>query len=236
MIENGADVNAKDKDGVSALMLAASLGFIDMIDLLTSKGANTSDALIDAITIGQEDIAKSMIENGADVNAKNKYGFSALTLAASKGLIDTVNLLVVKGADTAEALLNAIVSGQETTAGILIEKGADVNANQRVVISALMLAASKGMINTVNLLVAKGADTAEALLNAISRGQEKTAGILIERGADVNAKNKYGVSALMLAASLRLTNTVNLLIAKGADTGDSDFFHNGNSFCDESLG
>ena len=76
---------------------------------------------------------------------------------------------------------------------------------------------------------------AEALLNAISRGQEKTAGILIERGADVNAKNKYGVSALMLAASLRLTNTVNLLIAKGADIGDSaDFFHNGNSCCDES--
>ena len=143
----------------------------------SAKGADSADALIDAITIGQEDIAKSMIENGADVNAKNKYGFSALTLAASKGLIDTVNLLVVKGADTAEALLNAI-----------------------------------------------------------SRGQEKTAGILIERGADVNAKNKYGVSALMLAASLRLTNTVNLLIAKGADTGDSDFFHNGNSFCDESLG
>ena len=72
--ERGANINAKDKDGKTVLMLA--------------------------IRCGETDIAKLLIEKGVNINAKdNKYGDTALMIASLRGDTDIVKLLLDKGAD-----------------------------------------------------------------------------------------------------------------------------------------
>lgn len=73
LIKNGADVNAKDKDGGTPLMLA-------------SLGSLNSDAV------------KALIKAGANVNAKNNEGFTPLMLAAIYNP-DALKILIKAGAD-----------------------------------------------------------------------------------------------------------------------------------------
>ena len=72
-IQRGADVNAKDADGLTSLMKASDEGHVDVVRLL--------------------------IERGADVNAANEEGWTALMYASSRGHVDVVRLLIERGAD-----------------------------------------------------------------------------------------------------------------------------------------
>ena len=139
LIDKGADVNAKDNDGRTALMAAAS------------KGSNEA--------------VKLLIEKGADVNATSNNGRTALMAAASKGSNEAVKLLIEKGADVnatsnngRAALMEAASKGSNEAVKLLIEKGADVNAKDNYGRTALMAAASKGSYEAVKLLIEKGAD------------------------------------------------------------------------------
>jgi ankyrin repeat protein len=55
--------------------------------------------LFDASYNGYLDIVKLLIENGADINAKNEYDYNSLMLASKNGFIDVVSLLINNGAD-----------------------------------------------------------------------------------------------------------------------------------------
>ncbi|MGO9568404.1 MAG: ankyrin repeat domain-containing protein [Desulfomonilaceae bacterium] len=68
----GADVNAKDNHGWTALMEAAKTGHLDVVKLL--------------------------LDEGADVNAKDNYGWTALKIAEEDGHKEIVELLKAHGA------------------------------------------------------------------------------------------------------------------------------------------
>ena len=75
------DINAKNKDGETALMLASSEGHLEMVKLLVENGANYTNALRLASREGHLEVVKYLIEKGADVNAKDNEGKTALDLA-----------------------------------------------------------------------------------------------------------------------------------------------------------
>jgi ankyrin repeat protein len=106
LLDQGASVNAKDKNGTTALDSAAIKGKVDVVRLLLDRGADVSaknnfgwTPLICAVMFGKVDIARLLLDKGAGVNAKDNNGFTALRWAAREGHADIARLLLNKGAD-----------------------------------------------------------------------------------------------------------------------------------------
>jgi ankyrin repeat protein len=119
-IEKGVDVNAATKGGSTALQFAASAGNVAMVKLLLAKGAdvnaattdggkvrkgpialNHQTALILAVPYGTPELLRTLIDAGAQVNAKDIRDMTPLMLAVSSETQnpDVVRLLLAKGSD-----------------------------------------------------------------------------------------------------------------------------------------
>jgi len=91
-IDDGADVNAKDKRGQTPLLNAAPpMGHKEIIELLIAKGADVNaktesgwNPLHRAAYYRHKEIVELLIAKGADVNAKDDTGDTPLDSAASK--------------------------------------------------------------------------------------------------------------------------------------------------------
>jgi ankyrin repeat protein len=131
LLEKGADPTLTTKDGNTALMLAAGVGFRDkntrgteaealealkvsIAAGLDLKQANTrgETALHGAANRGADTIVQFLVDNGADLNAKSKPGFTPLDVAMGKA---TIGQLPVPH-DSTVALLRKLGGVEGTTA------------------------------------------------------------------------------------------------------------------------
>src|SRR5207248_569371 len=101
------------------------------------------------------EMVKLLLENGADVDAKDYYGWTALHIAAESGDEALVRLLLDKGADPntkrtgfswaeSTALHIAAACGHEAVVDVLLEKGADIEIKNNEEETALHIAARNG--------------------------------------------------------------------------------------------
>ena len=97
LLELGADIEAKNYDGNTALMYAAFWGKTEMVNLLLKRGANIeakndngNTALMYAAYGGKTETVTRLLELGANIEAKDNDGNTALMYAADRGKIDTV--------------------------------------------------------------------------------------------------------------------------------------------------
>ena len=229
MVAGGAEINAKDKRGTTALMYASAFGSVDAVKILLSAGAdvNAKNALeATALMWAVNDLEKVrlLLAKGADVNAKSKMGRSPLLMAASddRGAA-VVKLLLAKGAevDARDGMKTTalIQSANREIAQLLIAKGASVNAKHVGGLTPLMTAASSSDVEWVKMLLGKGADVNAVtgpslaavkngpialgsftpLLLAVAYGTPELVKALLDAGADINAKDVRGMTPLMLA-------------------------------------
>ena len=175
LIAKGADVHAKNKDGKTALMYVKEKDHAYIVQLLKQAGAkeipppyawDLNADLLKAVKEGQTEAVKALIAQGADVNAKDLRGMTALMWAALGGHTEAVKALLEAGADVnakgsfgigMTALMWAARMGHIDTVQALIAKGADVNAKRKDGKSALMWAAYSGHADIVQLLKQAGA-------------------------------------------------------------------------------
>lgn len=145
---------------------------------------------------GDVEIVKLLISNGADINAQNKKGQSAINIAFNWRHIKIVILLLNLGANANlrteqgdTILINAIHRNEPNVVELLLNNGMNTEDRDKRGDTALIIAARSKKPNIVKLL--------------------------IEYGANINAKNKYGKTAL--EESCMDIDMVKLLIDCGAN-------------------
>jgi cell wall assembly regulator SMI1 len=142
-------------------------------------------------------VVAALIDAGADVNArraKEELFHTPLMIAAYRGRLDLVNLLLAAGADP------HLRAPHGTSA--LANAGEGKTAAYEAVMGRLLAAGAK--------------PDAEALVAAARHGTPKMIRMLIEAGADVNEVSRWG-TALHLAVDNKRADNVEALLAAGAD-------------------
>ncbi|MBW5390752.1 ankyrin repeat domain-containing protein [Brachyspira hampsonii] len=114
LIEKGADIEAKDDDGINALVYASTYNNEEMVKFLLEKGADantvceienehtdiSSTPLMNAAYRGNTNIINMLLENGADINYTTDFGMTALMMAASFNQFEAAKVLLENNADT----------------------------------------------------------------------------------------------------------------------------------------
>ena len=126
LLKKGADANFQDQSGWSALMKAVYQGNAECVQALIGQSRQeVNRALLVAALSGHKDIAKVLLDNGAEVDTRADDGRTPLMLAAAKGDNDLVTLLLAAGADP-----TLIDQSGETAGALALSKGFNDLANR----------------------------------------------------------------------------------------------------------
>jgi TonB family protein len=136
--------------------------------------------LMRAVRDGESKEFKSLLKRGADINARDSYGWSALYYAVTRNDFNIVKALVEAGADVNAAddlgdtvLMAAARKGNALIVKYLIEKGADVNAKTKNGVTALTLMKNYGKAEMVEIIEAAGGVEGEQLLTLSRQGAQR---------------------------------------------------------------
>lgn len=175
-------------------------------------------------------VAKAIAASPEFVKAADLGGSTPLHHAAGFASLETMTLLLDKGADVnAKNRRNSTplhwAIHDEAKVRLLLSRGAAVNARNVEGHTPLYLATGLGNGNAVTqLLLEKGADPAIAaangqtsLMRAAARGDVAALRMLVAKHADVNTRNGAGETALMFAATNGSPDAVRFLLDNGAD-------------------
>jgi ankyrin len=223
-----AKVNAANELGATPLWLAAVNASAAMADRLLRAGADPNLALpsgetplMTAARTGNVEVVKLLIARGAVVNARERtQGQTPLMWAIAERHPQVVRALIEAGADVNARTavrprrVNTQVGGFDASTAMDIDKGG---------YTPLLFAVQQGVLESVELVLAAGADVNEvapegtsALVVAAHSGHAAVAKALLERGADPNAA-AAGYTALHAAILRSDADLVRALLARGAD-------------------
>lgn len=183
------DAIRKDDLGALKGLLAAGAA-------VDARGLHGTTPLMLASAFGSPEAMRILIDAGADVNASNDFGSTALVWSVYD--IGRVRMLLDHHAD-----VNAATKAKET-ALLVASAGPDGEAVVRLLLSR-GAAADAVDVNSRNTLLAAALADNSTLVR-----------LFLDRGADVNSADKSGATALMEAAANGNVGMVELLLRRGA--------------------
>jgi len=172
-----------------------------------------------------DEIAEYLIDQKADVNAKDSAGLTPLATAIDADNGDVVAVLLAHGAQL-DIFTASALGRKDEVAAFLAQNAALVGAHTPDGRTALHWAALAGHIEVAQLLINAKADVSArdnrgetALFAATSNGHSDVIKLLLTNNADVNAKAKNGRTALDIATMADEPEIEQLLRDHGAKNG-----------------
>jgi ankyrin repeat protein len=201
-----------------------------------------NEAWFEAAEQGRTDLLAELLDAGAEVDAFDRYGTTALAGAVFGGHADTVELLLARGADpnaarweghTAVTYAALHARGWVISAGRLyrvrtpdarllsrlVEAGGRVGLREAILLQDVGLARNvcdHDRALDVNDEARFGMHETFLML-AASVGPPEMVAFLLDRGADIEGTDDLGHTALLRAAEVGLVDVVGLLLDRGAD-------------------
>ena len=220
-----------DAASLFATLAAVFASSAALLALPVAAHAQSAPAIIEVLKAGDLETARTLVAEGADVNAPQGDGATALHWAAHRNDLDAATWLIEAGADVnaanalgATPLWLAAINGSAPMVERLLESGADPNVSLKMGETPLMTAARSGDVQTVERLLEYGADVnaAEhergqtALMWAVAQQHGDVARLLIESDADLHARSNVWYQLENTAGN---TNTSgNFRMAHGGST------------------
>ncbi|XP_041124124.1 poly [ADP-ribose] polymerase tankyrase-2 isoform X3 [Polyodon spathula] len=258
---NPENVNSRDTAGRKStpLHFAAGFGRKDVVDYLLQNGANVHArddggliSLHNACSFGHAEVVNLLLRHGADPNSRDNWNYTPLHEAAIKGKIDVCIVLLQHGADPTirntdgktsfdlaepsaksvltgeykkdELLESARAGNEEKMMALLTPLNVNCHASDGRKSTPLHLAAGYNRVKIVQLLLQHGADVQAKdkgdlvpLHNACSYGHYEVTELLVKHGACVNAVDLWQFTSLHEAASKNRVEVCSLLLSYGAD-------------------
>jgi len=249
-----------DKDGISALTIAVKGDSVNIVQILckNSKLFNSihridfnrcslhkTTPLMISSARGNYKISRILINQGADVNAVERYGRSALSIASEYNHNEIVKLLCLNGAnidqldnDSNTPLMYAASDGNTDIITTLCELGADVHLQDELGNTPLMLLCQTTLNNCDHIknikefikfgsnIHAVNHDNESLIMMAVKWCHIKVIKYLLDIGVNPNLVDGFGISALDIAIKMKRNHVVDLLYTYGAnpivDESDSE--------------
>ena len=173
---------------------------------------------------GHVEVARLLLDSGAQVNMPADSFESPLTLAACGGHVELAMLLLERGANIEEVndegytpLMEASREGHEEMVALLLSQGADINAQtEETQETALTLACCGGFLEVADFLIKAGGDlelgASTPLMEASQEGHLELVRYLLEAGAGVAAITGTQDTALTYACENGHTDVADLLL------------------------
>lgn len=210
LAKSSVQVDARDADGNTPLLLAVREHRSAAVELLLDAGASLRIQDTDGLTPlhiavrgGDTDMTVLLLDHKADILARDNQGWTPLQWAIAADHLDT--------------------------AKALLDRGAAANVEDQSGATPLHWAAANGQLPTLEVLLAKGAainvtddDGDTALHWAAAAGQDETVRFLLARGANANLKDRQGRTALQVADEQAQPTVVTLLQPKSATPPAAD--------------
>ncbi|MFW6308879.1 MAG: ankyrin repeat domain-containing protein [bacterium] len=222
-LEGGMDVDTKNEQGETALMIAVKEDLKEVAEVLIDNGADLSvtdengrTALSLAVQEENFDMVEYLLDEGAEINYTDDDGRTPLSWARDE---EMAQLLIENGADIEEPdegghtdLMKAARRGQTGTVEVLLNEGLGVNETDNDGQHSLIYVASyfkEEHPEMIELLIDEGAevnhtddDGRTALHWAVEKGHIETIEILLENGAEINIQDDEGDTPLIIAAPM----------------------------------
>ncbi|KAM3479755.1 hypothetical protein MY8738_005313 [Beauveria namnaoensis] len=230
-------VNVVSPRGTTALHIAASKGFAEIVLMLLSHGASITiedsrgrGAVELAAASRQLTIVQLLLENDVASDLAKKHKRAALFSAIEADCASIVQTLLENGANTEmtnssglNALLFATMNGRAGAARSLLEYGANPNCADLLKSTPLHRAVQKGDDTVVNLLIQHGADPARSDCDyktpfhyACARGSPSMVRMFLQRGVDLLSLDGWGKMPIHYAACAWSAEAMQILLDSGA--------------------
>lgn len=244
------EIDFKNEDGYTPLMIASYKGNADIVKLLLEYNASVDitnydnyTALIYACLYGRADVVKILLEHKADMYIETKLEnnhLTALMLACSQNHTEIVRILLENGYDPnyknkkgeTALIYTAFIKNDKPSTEIikiLLEYGADINIKDNKGSTALIYASYTMKTDFVKALLDNNADTEisdneknTALLYACEGRNLYMLKTLLEYNASTNVQDKYGKTPLIIACDYDSYDMAKILLEYNADVNLSD--------------
>ncbi|KAF4974947.1 hypothetical protein FZEAL_8210 [Fusarium zealandicum] len=256
-LTQGGNINGRNGEGNTPLSCAILANKQDAVRFLIGAGSdvNSTDLklppLFLAASVGSLDVAKLLINHGANVNQKGWSGQSYFVEVCSSGNLEGIRLLLENGAKASTTNLSgrpmiaqAVKKGNIELASLLFKHGASPNSGDVTGNSLLAIAASQDRTDMVELLLENGTNPSSKNLSGLSvladlihKRKLDMAQLLLENGAKANVKDLVGQPVLINAmrdsklSEADRTRTVRMLLDYGASPNVSDAIRGVDAIC-----